>query len=573
MFATRGKHLLFSLLLCIRAALPAWAGPPRLALPDDARDALHPLLQRYLHLEAPRDAVERDVLEARLIQQVRALLETEGYFDARVALTGPLDALVLTVTPGARSLVENVRVRIDGPVSPERREALRAAWTLGAGQPFRQADWDAAKERLLQGLLERDFPTARLSASEALVDASRHRVALEVVAESGPPYRFGAFEISGLARYPSWLVERYNDSIEPGAPYVESAIFELQNTLENTPYFSSVLLRLDTDATGTGDDGSRVAPVRVDLREEAPHRAGLGVGVSSNTGLRLETNFQTADFLHRAWQFTGGLRLEQLRQSLFADVFLPPSADPKYRHLHAFGMLLEHSDIQDLELKTVSLGLNRRQKWQGIDLTLSLGYLAEKQTPRHQGSERTRALTVNSVWNRQRAFTEGGGSVTQWQVGGAIRPVSTQNFARFYGRQQYAFNLGRRNTLHVRAEGGIVLASQRKGIPQNFLFRAGGSNSVRGYAYQSLGVQEGNVTLGGRYLLALSGELIHWLADSPWGIAVFADAGNAGDDRETFRLKTGYGVGARWNSPAGALGVDLAHGDRWRLHFAFSIPF
>jgi translocation and assembly module TamA len=554
------------------ASLPLGAAPPRILAPE----SLEGLLRRYLSLEEPHDAAEREALQNRLAREGGELLATEGYFNARLNLEGEaLDQLRLRVEPGPRALVEANHIVIDGPMSEARREALREAWPIKVGQPFRQEDWNQAKEALLLNLLERDFPAARLTHSAARVEADHQRVTLEATVHSGPPYRFGALRIDGLSRYSPDLAQRYNTQVSPGKAYEESRLLRLQSELENTPYFTSVFIHLDMDAAIAQPDGSLLAPVVARLRERSPHRLGLGAGVSSNTGARVEANFSTADLFHRAWQFNSGIRLEQLKQSAYADIFLPPTRD---RHQYALGVLVEHSDIQDLRLQTQSFSVRRGQQRGSVDLTLALGYLSEKQTPKGMESARNRALTFNSIWT-WRPFREREQNsnrqeyATQFQLGASIKPISTQNFARLYGRHQHTFPLGRRDTLSLRAEGGIVLANSRQGIPQNFLFRAGGANSVRGYGYQSLGLREGKATLGGRYLMTVSGELTHWLPDSLWGIALFVDAGNADDDKDTFKLKTGYGLGARWRSPAGPLGVDLAYGDQWRLHFALTIPF
>ena len=72
-----------------------------------------------------------------------------------------------------------------------------------------------------------------------------------------------------------------------------------------------------------------------------------------------------------------------------------------------------------------------------------------------------------------------------------------------------------------------------------------------------------------------SAEVTHWL-DEDWGIAAFVDAGDAVDSLHDVRLALGYGLGARWRSPAGPIGVDLAYGERTRgfqLHFSLAIPF
>ena len=81
--------------------------------------------------------------------------------------------------------------------------------------------------------------------------------------------------------------------------------------------------------------------------------------------------------------------------------------------------------------------------------------------------------------------------------------------------------------------------------------------------------------VGGRYLALVSGEVTHWLNES-WGIAGFIDAGDAVDDLTDARLAVGYGLGARWRSPAGPSGADIAYGQRTgdlHLHFSLAIPF
>lgn len=561
-------------MLALAGASPiALGAPPRIEAPAP----LDALLQRYLQVAAPRDEGEREVLQNRLQQEGSQLLATEGYFSPRLALEGDdPEALTLRVEPGPRALIQSTKIHIDGLMPEERRQALLEDWSLKPGQPFRQEDWSQAKDRLLLALLEQDFPAARITHSQAEVDADNHQVVLDVTVHSGPAYRFGELKIDGLLRYSPELVERYNTRVEPGEPYEEAGLRTLQTRLENTPYFNSVAIRLDQEAAEAGADGSLTAPVRIQLRERQPHQLGLGVGASSNTGARVEMNYRSADLFRRAWQLNSGIRLEQLKQSAYADIFLPPT---QAQSLYAFGVLLEQSDIQNLKLQTQSLGVSRTRQQGSVDLSLNLGYIEEKQTPENMETSRTRALTLNSIWTWQpfRGQIERvEGYSSQVQLGGSIKAVSDQNFLRLYGKHQHSLALGGRNTLNLRAEGGIVLAPSRQGIPQNFLFRAGGTNSVRGYSYQSLGVEQGKAVLGGRYLTTLSAEVTHWLEDSPWGIAAFVDAGNAGDDKETFKLKTGYGLGARWRSPAGPLGVDLAYGadsNSWQLHFALALPF
>ena len=129
--------------------------------------------------------------------------------------------------------------------------------------------------------------------------------------------------------------------------------------------------------------------------------------------------------------------------------------------------------------------------------------------------------------------------------------------------------------LLLRGELGRTFAQSRLELPQDFLFVAGGSRSNRGYAYQSLGVQEGDAVVGGRYLATASLEYVHWLNDK-WGAAVFTDVGDAKDSWKDLHANPSYGVGARFKTPAGPLGLDLAYAEqprKFRLSFSVTVAF
>jgi translocation and assembly module TamA len=129
--------------------------------------------------------------------------------------------------------------------------------------------------------------------------------------------------------------------------------------------------------------------------------------------------------------------------------------------------------------------------------------------------------------------------------------------------------------VQVRAEGGAVLAESRDGIPSTLLFRTGGDTTVRGYAFESLGVQDGDAIVPGRYYAVGSVDATRWIGEA-WGIAAFVDAGNAVDSLSDFHLALGYGVGARVRTPLGPFRLDLAYGQdvhKVRVHFSVGLSF
>jgi translocation and assembly module TamA len=119
------------------------------------------------------------------------------------------------------------------------------------------------------------------------------------------------------------------------------------------------------------------------------------------------------------------------------------------------------------------------------------------------------------------------------------------------------------------------MVNGKNSAPAAFLFRAGGDQSVRGYGYQSLGVTEGDATVGGRYLTTGSVEVVQWLTPQ-WGAAVFVDFGNAANTLQDLKPLYGYGLGARWKSPVGPIGADIAYGQEtgeYRMHFNIGVAF
>ncbi|HMW16537.1 MAG TPA: autotransporter assembly complex family protein [Accumulibacter sp.] len=545
-----------------------------------APDAIKELLTRQLTLDelADRDDLAQRVFERKIQTEIGEVLATEGYFSPKVSWERQENERQLTVDPGPRSSIGEVSIEIAGEIGEDRRRAIVAGWGLPSGQPFRQEAWDKAKQSLLGELLSREFADARLSFTRAEVDPSARRVDLRVRAETGPRYRFGELQISGQQRFPARLISKLNRQVRPGEVYSEDALFALQAALQSTAYFSSVSVTLDRDPgqLGTSADGSLIAPVKVLLRERQPYQLSFGGGYSSNTGARVEGSFRDIDLFGRAWELQSGMRIEQLRQTAFADIFLPPDGDPKR---DGFGMAFENSSIAGLALRRWAIGATRVEQSGKIERRLGVNWQQEWQTPDGAPSTTNRALTAQIGWTWRDArdpLDPADGISLQLQLGGASKQLlSDQDFLRSYFRYSQGVSLGNKDTLLFRTEFGATFARSSRGIPQDFLFRAGGSNSVRGYAYQSLGVRQGAATLGGRYLTTLSGEYTHWL-DANWGAAVFVDAGDAADDRQSLRLALGYGVGARWKSPAGPLGVDLAYGQRtgkFRLDFSVAVPF
>lgn len=561
-----GSGRLSFLALLSFAASSAW-GQVYLDAPRELADLLSPFLP------AEVEAGSRSKLQALLAE----ILTTEGYFSPSFEFFEDNGPLRVRIAPGPRTQVAAVDVRVEGSVEEETRAALLAEWKLPVGQAFRQSDWNLAKQAALASLLASEHAAAKLLDSEAEIDTEARSARLRAHYDAGPRYRFGELQIVGLQRYTPELIARYNTSVKVGTPYRQELLNELQSTLQSSPYFSSVQASIDTRLdTATATDGTVTAPVILRLSERAPHRLAFGAGASSNTGARVEVNYHTISLFGHPRQLDSGLRLEQKKQTAYADVFLPPDARGR---LNSAGMIVENTDIEELKTERYAVGVQTVQHNGRVEQRLSLNWQEERSRPTGGSDTRSHALVPGAMWTWRQVddlLDPRAGIVLQAQIaGGAKLAWSDQNFVRLHARYQHYIPLGRQDTLALRGELGYTAARSRQGIPQEYLFRTGGAGTVRGYAYHSLGVKDGSAVVGGRYLVVVSGEVTHWLNER-WGIAGFVDAGDALDERKRARLAVGYGVGVRWRSPAGSIGLDLAYGQRTKdvqLHFSLAIPF
>lgn len=571
--------------LCGTYAPAVWAQDAPFRIELETPEELRRLLEENLELYRWRD--EPALAEGPLPQllrgapdEVRALLETEGYYlpDVRVDLdsreTPPL--FRLKVTPGEPVRVAEYRLALQGAATedPQERQrletALNMAWPLKPGARFRHASWEASKRGALVTLLADRYPTAKIAASRAVVDAQGGTVVLELTLDSGPAYRFGELEVEGLTRYPRHVVERLNPT-RPGEPYAQARLLDFQARLRNSPYFATAVVSADPERARDG----RI-PVRVTLQERRSKRLGLGMGLSTDAGPRGSLEYRDIDLLDRAWRLNISLVGDTRRQTLAGRLELPQSARG-YRD--SFNGRAERTDIANLITRTYTLGAQRARQRGRHETVLALDFTRERQEAGGTATTRLQALTGSHTWLLREVddlLYPSSGYLLSLQLGGGARALlSDRDFLRGHGRIAWFRPMGSQGSLILRAELGAIWAESREGIPNDLLFRTGGDQSVRGYGYQTLGVSKGGAVVGGRYLTVASAEYVHWFQPR-WGLALFLDAGDAADAPGDLDLKRGYGLGLRWKSPVGPLNLDAAHGEEAggvRLHFSVSLNF
>jgi len=575
----------FGLVLSVMTAALYAADAPRtfsydieLAIPAAQRQMMEDYLDLYRW--RGRERMDEGQLQ-RLVKlapaQMREFLATEGFYAPVItaAISGKRNQRVvkLGVELGTPVRVSAVEVQLpekpggsDGAEIRSRLARLQSDWGLPVGAVFRHADWEAAKRDALKALLIDGYPTAAITESHATVDLQGNRVALQVILDSGPAFTFGELDIRGLSRYPASLIASVNP-IRSGEPYSQAKLLKLQNILQNMPYFSNVLVSVDTSAQQVSH-----LPIRVEVVEVQSRKLGVGIGASTDTGARVSLDYRDIGFRDSASRLSSALKLDMKKQSLGSDWQFPLDG---HGYRDGITAQAERTHIAGEVTQTLLVGVKRATTSGNIERVYGLNYLFARQNVNGTGGKLSNTLSPSFNWtlrdvddmlNPRRGF------LLNLQADVASRALlSDQDFLRGYGRGVFYQPLGKRDQLILRGELGMVAARSRDGIAANYLFRTGGDQTVRGYAYQSLGVSQAGGIVGGRYLALASAEYVHWFLPE-WGGAMFLDGGDAADTLGSLRPVLGYGVGGRWKSPIGPLSLDLAYGQQTQtLHLHFSL--
>jgi len=569
----------------------------------------------------------REELRQEAERNARRALRPFGYYHPSISTRLKQQAerswlLELDIVPGPPVVIEEALLEIDGPgTSLPELQAWKSAWPLPEGSTLVQPDWDQQIQRALDiandnGYLLAEFTTRRME-----VDLEQNRATLMLSLETGEQ------AVMGEVRFEQDIVNsEILDNLprfRAGDPYHAWVMERFRIDVWRTGYFTNIEI--------VEDRRLEESPPRVDLNItlEPRHRNTYqgSIGVGSDTGPRVQFSWNRHLISRRGDSFSlgtgwqdhnneffvrGGYRIPRnvkSRQFWVADVLLKRENEDLKVSDSFYGedlFTLGNADINDYSLRLGRLKVrNRRQGFRQLFETMYGQYLSElidyrlnpEDPPeltqlltadtgeiplgrtsnnlsfgieydmpyiRGQGFETTGlhnrawAFTSNDAWGSDDNFTQVYIS-SRWNFRAAER-------WKFLLRGEVGYTDARVNNIDVEIEDSLVNLSVTQ-LPNLYRFKAGGSTSVRGYAFERLS----NNNIGSNNIITASAEAELRVLQN-WSVAAFFDVGNAFNDWDDRDLKRGIGVGIRWYTIAGAIRVDFAKGldlpDKpWRIHF------
>ncbi len=312
-----------------------------------------------------------------------------------------------------------------------------------------------------------------------------------------------------------------------------------------------------------------MAKVRLTPRKN--NRFDMGLGYGTDSGARASFGWSVPRVNAKGHRFQTAYELSQLGHKFEASYRVPIFNPRRDQLVYSIGEEKEEFENTETTLLSIGLSLNHsRGDWRE---TLSMNY--QQENFRSGDDQGDTALLIPSVsWNRiwgDDVINAIDGLRLDFNLRGADQGLGSDiDFIQFRTQIKFISSLTPRTRLIARGEYGATSTQTFDQIPSSVRFFSGGSKSVRGYAYHSLGpIDADGEVIGGANLILGSLELEHFFNDN-WGVAAFIDIGNAIDDLDD-DLNQGAGLGLRWKSPIGLLRIDLGNalsisGQPWRLH-------
>lgn len=478
--------------------------------------------------------------------------------------------LILEISPGDPVRVKSRTVEIRGPAATDSRFKDKLPVHPAEGDILNHGDYTNLRNTLQTRARRRGYFDGRLVTRTLEVDPEALSAKIVLVFESGDRYRLGEVTFEDGHWFESRLLHEFV-TFEPGTPYHSDEIAKLNSDLLGSGYFSEV----DIDAaTGSAENG--VIPVRVSVTRRDPRSLATGLGFSTDVGPRFRGTWREHWINPMGHKRGAETELSGPRQNISTWYELPlaPPMTDAIRLTAGY----QREDIENVESELLTFG----QQWQheldnGWLQVLSIRWDGESYNIGDDEKGTSSLLLPGVGYSKLHVdspLDPSKGYRLQIDVSGSHRAVlSSVDILHVNAIARGLFTVARKHRFLTRFQIGAVATNSFEDVPPSLRFFAGGDQSVRGYAYQSLSPENDNdVAVGGRYTLVGSAEYQYQFADK-WRSAMFIDHGNAVNDLFD-PLATGVGVGIRWISPLGPLRLDIAKGldtelgGEWRIHFS-----
>ncbi len=457
-------------------------------------------------------------------------------------------------------------VTVTGTVSPEDRAKLGIA----PGDPAVASQVLAGQSNLLSALQASGHALAKVSTPDVVMTPGDKVLDVTFHADAGPRVDIGAISVNGLkATNDSYVRRRL--LVHSGEQYSPAVIDRARQDLSAAGIFGSVDAAIPDHLAPDG-----TIPLAFNVTERKRHAVSFNVAYSTDTGPTAGTTFtyrnvfgnaETLKLSAAITQAETGAEVNAPGYNLNATLIQPDFLRRDQTLTSSVGYVKENLYAYSRKAALASESLSRKlsDNWSG-----SIGVTGTQERVLQEGVTRNYTLVGLPVGVTYDSTGPEGLFNPTHGVKAAATVTPTDSIAgkgALFTLVQVSgstyLNLSSTEGRSVLALRGLVGSAQGAStfaLPPDQRFYAGGSATVRGYRFQSVGpLFADQRPQGGSSVTAATIEYRQRFGESLGGV-VFVDAGQVGTTSAPFTgtLFEGAGVGARYYTAIGPIRVDIA---------------
>jgi translocation and assembly module TamA len=331
---------------------------------------------------------------------------------------------------------------------------------------------------------------------------------------------------------------------KPGDRYSSQRLRDLENSMANGVFFQHVEIRqnLDTEL--------RDIPIEIVVTPKKSRQYTWGLGYGTDTGMRGFLEARANYLTNTCHSLKGQTQVSEVQNRMALHYLIPGNYPPT--DLYDLGITGETLHFKQGNSTVGALGLGYTtslKNWRQM-LKISLQY--ERYNLRGQ-LYKTSTLVLSSIhWSRSKKDDlikpNRGYNISASVTGATKYTLSTSSFLQTQLKAKFMQPLSSRTLLILNSVIGFTAIDDINQLPLSLQFYAGGTQSIRGFSYNSIGPGT-NLILGSATLRQKISKQFY--------LEAFIDTGNVSNNL-LGKLARGVGCGIVWRTIIGSVGLSYA---------------
>lgn len=424
-------------------------------------------------------------------------------------------------------------------------------------------------QSLILDKIEKDNCLLTLSINnESIINHKDNSVEVKYLVDAGPTAKIKKVDFVKMQTVNKTYIRKVA-SLEEGTCFKRSKILEARKKLQSTGLFATTTPDIPSEVD---EDGA--VPVIFKLKERKHRSVKAGIGYGSDLGMGINLGWKHRNLFSGGEQLSADTLFNQKEQSGRVSYIEPYFLRDDQKLVGEFNAENSTYKAYDSREGKFYLGLEREMINNvdaGIGGKITVSRIKEKAISNLVSNKGENFVLLSmpvylkfdkrdSVVDARKGYYLHGMVEPFYDVGGTNNTF-VKNVLRFRYYTKLSFH--KKSVIAFRARIGSIVGDNASEIPATERFYLGGMDSLRGYAYQTVGPYDINrkVPLGGKSFLTGSVEY-RYMREDNLGFAIFYDVGNVyrkhAPDYKNNKMFTASGFGVRYNTDFGPIRVDIA---------------